>query len=116
MQVILIDELQALKNLDAFQKLTMQKLSFSRENLFEFYFISVLSERYGFAPKMVYYILFSFSAHLLLIIRKFLNFYGLYTKLITSQPHKMVKHTQTISGQTADELFECVWSCCGVGA
>ena len=31
------------------------------------------------------------------------------------QPHKMVKHTQTIRRETADELFECVWSCCGVG-
>ena len=27
------------------------------------------------------------------------------------QPHKMVKHTQI-----ADELFECVWPFCGVGA
>ena len=96
MQVTLIDELQALKNLAAFRKLTMQKLPFSREKLFEFYFISVLSERYGFAPKTVYYILFSFSAHLLLIIRKFLNFYGLYTKLITSQPHKMVTLKQLV--------------------
>ena len=34
------------------------------------------------------------------------------------RPHKMVKHTQTIRRQqlaTADELFECVWSFCGVG-
>ena len=27
--------------------------------------------------------------------------------------HKMVKHTQTIRRQFADELFECVWSFCG---
>ena len=31
-------------------------------------------------------------------------------------PHKMVKHTQTISRQTGDELFECVWPFCGVSA
>ena len=28
----------------------------------------------------------------------------------------MVKHTQTIRWQIADELFECVWPFCGVGA
>ena len=28
----------------------------------------------------------------------------------------MVKHTQPIRRQIADELFECVWSFCGVGA
>ena len=27
----------------------------------------------------------------------------------------MVKHTQTIYQQFADELFECVWPFCGVG-
>ena len=27
----------------------------------------------------------------------------------------MIKHTQKICRQTADELFECVWSFCGVG-
>ena len=32
------------------------------------------------------------------------------------QPHKMVKHTQTIRRQFADELFECVWPFFGVGA
>ena len=26
----------------------------------------------------------------------------------------MVKHTQTIRGQIADKLFECVWPYCGV--
>ena len=31
------------------------------------------------------------------------------------QFHKMVKHTQTISRQIADELFECVWPFCGIG-
>ena len=28
----------------------------------------------------------------------------------------MVKHTQTIRRQTAEELFECVWPFCGVDA
>ena len=28
----------------------------------------------------------------------------------------MVKHTQTIRRQIAEELFECVWPFCGVGA
>ena len=28
----------------------------------------------------------------------------------------MVKHTQTISRQIANELFECVWPFCGIGA
>ena len=28
----------------------------------------------------------------------------------------MVKHTQTIPRQIADELFECVWPFCGIGA
>ena len=32
------------------------------------------------------------------------------------QPHKMVKHTQTIRRQAADELFERVWPFCGVDA
>ena len=27
----------------------------------------------------------------------------------------MVKHTQTIPHQTANELSECVWSFCGIG-
>ena len=28
----------------------------------------------------------------------------------------MVKHTQTIRGQFANELIECVWPFCGIGA
>ena len=28
----------------------------------------------------------------------------------------MVKHTQTIRRQFADELFACVWPFCGIGA
>ena len=28
----------------------------------------------------------------------------------------MVKHTQTIRRQIADELFECVWPFCEIGA
>ena len=30
------------------------------------------------------------------------------TQLFERQPHKIVKHTQKICRQTADELFECV--------
>ena len=30
------------------------------------------------------------------------------------QPHKMVKHTQVIRRNSADELFECVWRFCGL--
>ena len=32
------------------------------------------------------------------------------------QFYKMVKHTQIICLQIADELFECVWPFCGIGA
>ena len=32
------------------------------------------------------------------------------------QPHKMVKHTQTILRQIADELCEYAWPFCGAGA
>ena len=32
------------------------------------------------------------------------------------QIHKMVKHTQKIRRQFADELFECVWPFCEFGA
>ena len=28
----------------------------------------------------------------------------------------MVKHTQTIRRQFADEMFECVWPFCDIGA
>ena len=28
----------------------------------------------------------------------------------------MAKHTQTIRRQFAEELFECVWPFCGIGA
>ena len=28
----------------------------------------------------------------------------------------MVKHTQTIRRRIADELFECIWPFCGIGA
>ena len=30
--------------------------------------------------------------------------------------NKVAKHTQTIRRQFADELFECVWPFCGIGA
>ena len=32
------------------------------------------------------------------------------------QSHNMVKHTQTIRRQFTDELFECVWTFCKIGA
>ena len=32
------------------------------------------------------------------------------------QSHKMVKHTETIRRQFADELFEYVWPFCKIGA
>ena len=32
------------------------------------------------------------------------------------QSHKMVKHTQTIRQQIADELFEYFWPFCEIGA
>ena len=39
----------------------------------------------------------------------------LILKFFKCQSHKMVKHTQTIRRQFADELFECVWPFCGIG-
>ena len=30
--------------------------------------------------------------------------------------HAIVKHTQTIRQEFADELFECVWPFCEIGA
>ena len=41
---------------------------------------------------------------------------GVFSYPIKRQRNKMVKHTQTIDRQFADELFECVWPFCGVGA
>ena len=35
---------------------------------------------------------------------------------LTRQPHKMVKHTQTIRWQFADELFKCIRPFSGLGA
>ena len=32
------------------------------------------------------------------------------------QINKVAKHIQTIHRQFADELFECVWPFCGIGA
>ena len=34
---------------------------------------------------------------------------------IEALTHKMVKNTQTIRWQIADELFVCLWPFCGVG-
>ena len=51
---------------------------------------------------------------------KWKNFIN-YTSPFKCQPHKMVKHTQTVKHtqairrQIVDELFECVWPFCGVG-
>ena len=39
-----------------------------------------------------------------------------HTKPFKRQSHKMVKHTQTIRRQIADESFECVWPFCEIGA
>ena len=39
-----------------------------------------------------------------------------HTQPFKCQPHKMVKHTQTIRRQFPDNLFECVWPFCVVGA
>ena len=41
---------------------------------------------------------------------------SLLTLTFQRQSHKMVKHTQTIRRQFADELFECVWLFCEIGA
>ena len=41
---------------------------------------------------------------------------GLTIEPIKPQSHKMVKHTQTIRHQFANELFECVWPFCDIGA
>ena len=35
---------------------------------------------------------------------------------ILNPSHKMVKHSQTIRQQIADELFESVWPFCEIGA
>ena len=32
------------------------------------------------------------------------------------QSYKIVKHTQTIRRQFADEMFECAWPFCDIGA
>ena len=34
---------------------------------------------------------------------------------LSTKSHKMVKYTQTICQQIADELFECVWPFCEIG-
>ena len=39
-----------------------------------------------------------------------------YLSPFKRQSHKMVKHTQTIRRQIADEFFECVWPFCEIGA
>ena len=41
---------------------------------------------------------------------------GLRNERVKRQLHELVKHTQTIGREIADELFECVWPLCGIGA
>ena len=41
---------------------------------------------------------------------------GLIFNSFKRQFHKMVKHAQIIRQQIADEMFECVWQFCGIGA
>ena len=41
---------------------------------------------------------------------------SLYIPLIKRKSHKIVKHTQTIRRQFADELFGCVWPFCDFDA
>ena len=40
---------------------------------------------------------------------------NLYLEPFKRQSHKMIKHTQTIRRQFADDLFECVWPFCEIG-
>ena len=48
----------------------------------------------------------------------FMPLWGLYEHFINHLSAKLTvaKHTQTIRRQFADELFECVWPSCGIGA
>ena len=54
------------------------------------------------------------------MIQNFLPEFEILENLVNSdkpfkrQSHKMVKHTQTIRRQFADELFECVWPICRI--
>ena len=41
---------------------------------------------------------------------------SLFMLTFKRQSHKIVKHTETIRRQIADELFECVWPFCWIGA
>ena len=50
---------------------------------------------------------------LLIFLRSHMTWIDPLTKC---QFHKMVKHTQPIRRQFADELFECVSQFCGIGA
>ena len=49
----------------------------------------------------------------------FLDFEGIsvwFSLTFKRQSHKMVKYTQTIRRQIADELLACVWPFCEIGA
>ena len=62
-------------------------------------------------------VVFSKSCDWLLVFRNMNTKYCVSSfNPLKGQPHKMVKHTQTIRRQIDDELFECVWPFCGVAA
>ena len=60
---------------------------------------------------------FAFNIFILIYIftRVNVSFYILIINPLNANFTKMVKHTQTIRRQIADELFECVWPFCGIG-
>ena len=55
-----------------------------------------------------------------ILLRKSMDWFvydnGLRHQRFKRQSRKMVKHTQTIRRQFADELFESVWTFCEIGA
>ena len=65
-------------------------------------FCSEILEAIAISNKKFKIIIFIFSASILLFSKIFLAL------TLQRQPHKMVKHIQTIRRQTANELFECV--------
>ena len=68
-----------------------------------------------FISSFVNHILIQTTSELLLVIKE-----QFLPQPFKCQPHKMVKHTQTIRRQqpktTAEELFKCVGLFCGFGA
>ena len=58
-------------------------------------------------------------SHLLPALEKYLSFEDLLYREYYPFKHQyqeMVKHTETIRPEIADESFECVWPFCGIGA